>query len=65
MRITKKEAKFRGFTEDIICEFHLHNPDQQAVTESCEDCVIIQDDCGCGIDASCEICNPKLIKNDV
>lgn len=54
--LTKKEAKELGFDSNFICIFHETNPDQEAVTNSCEDCVYIQEPCGCGVDEGCEIC---------
>jgi len=59
MRITKYEALKRGITENNICPFHEHNPDQAAITETCPDCIYIEDECGCGIDDSCELCEIK------
>lgn len=54
--ITKREAKERGITESQICEFHLYHPDQTAVQDTCQDCQIICDPCGCGEDGSCSEC---------
>jgi len=60
MRITKKEAKERGLTESFICPFHDKHPDQTAITRTCNDCIWIEDYCGCTPDMECEICNESL-----
>lgn len=58
MIISKTEAKKRKLQNSKICEFHQHNPDQQAIMYSCEDCLIIREPCGCDEDSSCEDCEP-------
>ena len=59
MKFTKEQAKDlpvdkrRGY----ICDFHQHNPDQEAVMNTCPNCLYIQDSCGCGVDEICWKCN--------
>ena len=54
--ITKQQAKKRKLNYNIICNFHIKNPDQEASMNSCEDCIIIQEPCGCSLEEGCEIC---------
>lgn len=63
MRITKKEANRIGLHFCHICEFHIHNPDQTAILDTCEECKIIEDPCGCDIMSRCEDCDPDFFKN--
>ena len=60
--INKEQAKQERIELDVICDFHVRNPDQQAITESCPDCKIIRDPCGCDADMGCERCEPKEVK---
>ena len=55
--ITKKDAKKENIETSVICKFHLIHPDQQAIFESCEDCLIIHDDYGCDKDCFCSKCS--------
>ena len=61
MIITKKEAKRLKLWQSKLCQFHQHNPDQEAVMYSCLECKLIQDPCGCGSDEGCELCDKRLI----
>ena len=39
-----------------VCEFHQRHPDQDATMNSCEDCVYIEEPCGCLDGESCDKC---------
>lgn len=47
-------------TENSICDFHTDYPDQNAIMNTCEECVYIFDD-GCmhGSDDFCKECDPE------
>ena len=62
MIITKKEAKKLKICWRRLCQFHIANPDQDAIMNTCQDCKIIQEPCGCGFDESCELCDSDLKK---
>ena len=57
--ISKKEADSQGINHSFLCEFHQHNPDQNASQNTCLGCKIISDPCGCGEDEGCVLCEPR------
>jgi hypothetical protein len=67
--ITKSEATRRFPKLDkkygYICPFHMQNPDQEAVLNSCSKCIHVQDPCGCGPDDGCEKCCSEDFKGGV
>ena len=64
MIMTKREAKEKGIEIPYICPFHECNPDQQAVTGSCPDCIWIEDPCGCSWDEECDKCSGEKPSED-
>lgn len=59
MIISKKEARKRELKWGFVCPFHENNPDQVGI-ESCDECVIIRDKCGCDGQMECERCGESL-----
>jgi hypothetical protein len=62
MKVGKIEAQKLGHPFGYTCDFHLHNPDQEAIMNSCNDCIYVEDDCGCGASDGCIECDPKSFK---
>ena len=59
MMITKELARILGDYENYMCLFHKYNPDQEATLNSCDNCIVIHDPCGCDSEMSCDRCDPK------
>lgn len=44
MQYSRTEADEKGYPYGKICDFHLSHPDQEAVMNSCEDCIYIDEE---------------------
>ena len=62
MKITKKDAEELGLIGSVICDFHESHPDQKASLNSCHDCYLIREPCGCDEYSGCEHCKPEDFK---
>jgi hypothetical protein len=68
VKISKEEAlkRFPKSNKQMgyICPFHMRNPDQEAIMNTCPKCVYVQDLCGCGWEEECNNCQKKEGLND-